>query len=74
MIDRFSEVLKHLEERKHKLEVIQKEMSASVQIIEPLEQVLSQVELLVECAPPVTMETQRVEDHLEKMKVECLLV
>jgi hypothetical protein len=49
--------------------VIQKEMSMSEELIEPLEQVFAQVEELVEAAPPVSFEAQEVEAHLEKIKV-----
>jgi hypothetical protein len=61
--------LKQLQNRERKLGVIQKEMSMSEELIEPLEQVFAQVEELVEAAPPVSFEAQEVEAHLEKIKV-----
>lgn len=72
VIDRYGKLLKELQSRERKLIVIQKEMSASEEIMEPLEQVFSQVEQLVECAPPVPFEAQEVEFHLEKIKVRLV--
>lgn len=68
-MDRYNKLLKDLQNRERKLIVIQKEMSTSEELIEPLEQVFSQVELLVEAAPPVSFEADEVEAHLEKIKV-----
>ena len=66
-------MLKDLQKREQKLTVIQKEMSMSEELIEPLEQVFAQVEQLVEAAPPVSFEAQDVEAHLEKIKVQDFL-
>ena len=69
VVERYNALLKDMENRQHRLKVIQKEMSMSIEIHEPLEVVLSQVAELMESAPPPTMETQQVEEHLEKIKV-----
>ena len=69
VVERYNALLKDMENRQHRLKVIQKEMSVSIEIHEPLEVVLSQVAELMESAPPPTMETQQVEEHLEKIKV-----
>ena len=74
VIDRYNKLLKELQNRERKLIVIQKEISMSEELIEPLEQVFSQVEQLVEAAPPVSFEAQDVEAHLEKIKVECSIL
>ena len=73
-MDRYNKLLKDLQNRERKLSVIQKEMSTSEELIEPLEQVFSQVELLVEAAPPVSFEADQVEAHLEKIKVMSYLI
>jgi hypothetical protein len=69
VITRYNKLLKDLQKREQNLAVIQKEMSMSEELIEPLEQVFAQVEQLVEAAPPVSFEAQDVEAHLEKIKV-----
>ena len=69
VVERYNALLKDMENRQHRLKVIQKEMSMSIEIHEPLEVVLSQVAELMESAPPPTMKTQQVEEHLEKIKV-----
>lgn len=67
VMERYNGVLKVLEDREKKLGVLEKEMSTSKELIEPLEQVFSQVEELVDAAPPVSFDD--VEAHLEKIKV-----
>ena len=69
VVERYNAFHKDMENRQHRLKVIQKEMSVSIEIHEPLEVVLSQVAELMESAPPPTMKTQQVEEHLEKIKV-----